>query len=289
MANGPSIHYETVATAFEVLDIAEPLVTTAPPDWTVQDVMFTIAEDTAEHSENWIALIRDDQTILGYVDNEFIWDEPGKKFDGPIDGTAGEYCRRITADQIVASNLPLLDLIPLFQEHFFYFVLNGNDLTHTVSFLDLNKLPVKLCLFALLTGLEAELIRLLSRSRVETETHLRGLPEQRLRSARDWCRTHYKDKLITPERILQATSLSDKVTMVLGEPAFLSALPFADKSQAEDFFAALRELRNRIAHSDTIMSESSTPATFIQMLSELRNVTDIVSNLASEPSQNGPP
>ena len=282
MADSPSIHYETVATAFQVLDIAEPLVTTAAPDWTVQGVLSAIMEDRVDHSENWFALVRNDQTILGYIASDFIWDEPGEKFDGPIDGRADKFCTKITPDQIVSGKLPLLDLIPLFQEHFFFFVLTGNDLTHVVSFLDLNKLPVKLSLFALLTGLEAELIRLLSRSKVEIERHLARLPEHRLRSAREWCRSRYGDKHITPERVLRATSLADKVTLLLSESNLASALPFESRSKAEVFFDQLRELRNRIAHSDSMLLEESTPTTFNQLLSRLRRLTDVVSNLANE-------
>ena len=71
--------------------------------------------------------------------------------------------------------------------------------------------------------------------------------------------------------------------MLLTEPALASALPFDNGSLAASFFDQLRELRNRIAHSDSILEESSTPTTFNQLLSQLRHVTDVVSNLASEP------
>ncbi len=278
MRPDPSVHYETIATAFQAIDIADPLRTSAPPQWSVADVHSAIMEDAAD-GENWFALIRDEQKILGYLALDDMVDTP----DGPSTGQAGRYCNPITPDQIVAGNLPLLDLIPLFEQHFFFFVLTGNDLTHVVSFLDLDHLPVKLCLFALITGLEAECIRLFTAWPPGIQVQLDRLSPNRYRKALDLCRERFGKEDIRPEQALLATQFIDKATILLREPAMLAALPFEGKREGERFFNQLQGLRNRIAHSDSILAELPTPREFNRLLKRLREVTNTVTQLASHP------
>ena len=278
MAAPPSAHYETVSTAFQVLDIADPLVTTAAPDWTVADVTMAITQGSIEHPENFFAIVRDGKVIHGY----FALDS-----DADSQANAAQACIPILADQIVPGSLPLLELIPLFEQHYFFFVLTRNDLTHVVSFLDLSKLPIQLCLFALLTGLEAELIRLLLQWPHAIDVFLSRLPENRQRSAREWAHTRYGEKQVTPERILRATSFMDKITMFLHESSFVAALPFDTQDQAQEFFKELHEIRNRIAHSQPILEHLHTPVMFNSFLSRLRHVTDAISRLASQPLDDG--
>ena len=156
-------------------------------------------------------------------------------------------------------------------------------MTHVVSFFNLDRLPVKLCIFALLTGLEAELIRLFTRTQKESEWHLSRLSEGRILKAKEQCRLRYREKDITSERIIRATNFIDKVTMILRWSSALSLLPFDSKRKAEEFFRQLQALRNHIAHSDSILVDLETPLAFNQLLSKLRQVMEIISHLASQP------
>jgi|GEM_PF-2887158 len=121
MPTAVTVHFETVAAAFSVADIAQPILTTVAPETTVEDAVIAIAEAAADWPD--IGLVRSDTRILGYLATDFVPDEPGESYDGPAAGAAGEYCTPITPDQIVPETLELLDLIPLFQTHYVFFVL----------------------------------------------------------------------------------------------------------------------------------------------------------------------
>ncbi len=264
-----SAHYETVATAFQVVDIATPLRARVSPDDTVLDAVVEINAN-AESSDDEFCLIRDEHKIYGYIAIDFIFDEAAEKLDGPSNGRAGDYCTPITADQIVAGSLPLLDLIPLFRQRHFFCVLTRNDITHLVSFSDLDKLPVKLCLFALITALESELIGVFTDPGRNTRDYLRHLSVDRIQKARHLCKVKYSQR---PERrnlnqpdgyndqqILLCTTFSDKVTILLNSPH----PPFANIPDLKPFFDRAHDLRNRIAHSDSILSVLKTPLEFDQ-------------------------
>ncbi len=292
MPSNPSFHYDTIATAFQVVDIAQPLRTSAPPDWSLEDVWAAILEDTAEFADNWFALIRDEQKILGYVAPDSIPDTGDEAADDPKHLRAGDICTLITPDQIVAADLSLLDLIPLFEQRPFFFVLTGNDLTHVVLFRALDQLPVKLCLFALVIGLEAECLRLFSVRPQDIERHLGRLPAGRYQKALDQCRARHSPKKILPEHILQATQFIDKATMLLRAPTLLSALPFNSKDAGKKFFNELKNLRNRIAHSDSILGELPTAQAFNRLLNKLKDLTEAVTQLAQRSADDddlGPP
>ena len=285
----PSLHYETIATAFQVVDIATPLRTTVLPEVILEDVWAAIMEDGLDFADTWFALVRDGQTITGHIALDTIPDTGDEQADDPKRILASQVCEPITPDQIVSANLPLLHLVPLFQQHYFFFVLSGNDLTHVVSFQNLDQLPVKLCLFALVTGFEAECMRLFSQGPIAIDTHLNRLPNNRYQKAVDACQQrHPTRERCSPPQILLATEFIDKTTMLLREPTFFAELPFRSKREAQGFFSMLQDLRNKIAHSGSILSVLSTPPAFNQLLSRLQDLTGIVSELARRTPDAGP-
>lgn len=284
---GPSLHFETIANSFRVEDIAQPLVTSAPPHWSIEDALAAMTEDSDAHSENFFCLVRTETQILGYVPLDFVFDEPPDKHDGPRNGLVGDYCLKINPNQIVASELPLIDLLPLFSQHFFFFVLKGNDLVHTVSFLDLEALPVKLCLFTLIIGLEAELLGVFGREPQRVEAYLSLLPDERRKKAEELAaqKRKRKENAISPYQVLVSTNFVDKFTMLMRSPDLSNQMPFASKSKAEQYFYRLQELRNHIAHSDSILAILKTPQDLAAFLTQLRQLLTVVEALARQPNE----
>jgi hypothetical protein len=293
LSPSPSVHFDTIAAAFRVEDIADPLVTSAAPDWTVLDAIAEIGADAGDYDypDNFFCLVRSDSQILGYVALDNIFDTPDEKFDGPADGPVGEHSLRISPDQIVSSDLSLIDLLPLFTQHYFFFVLSGNDLSHTVSFLDIDRLPVKLCLFTLVIGLEAELIQVFAREPSRIGHYLELLPALRRRKATELAKQKVWKSGRSPNTdastpsaydVLLATDFIDKFTMVLRSPELVSQMPFPSKRQAESFFNRLQELRNAIAHSASIRAILPSPEDLSAFLTRLRQTMSAVEALASE-------
>lgn len=235
-----SIHYETVARAFQVSDIATPISAHLPPDASLEHVRDTLAEVMAHNVDDCFCLIRDSEEIYGF----FAFDDP-VLFKSVLTDQASQRMSPIRPDQIVSQTLPLLDLIPLFRHHRFFFALTRNDVTHVVSFVDMDKLYLQL------------------------------LPTRRLQKARDLCRAKYGTS-ITTTHLLMCTMFVDKATMLLRSPILFRRLPFSSKKAGEHFFKMAERLRNQIAHSNSILSVLKTPDKLDEFIMALRQTTDAV-------------
>lgn len=237
---------------------------------------------------NEFCIICDKEKTYGYIVADFVFDDENEKFDGPSDGRCGDYCTPISPDQIVPGVMPLLELVPLLKHHPFFFVLTRNVITHTVGFRDLDKLPVKLCLFALLMALEAELIRVFQEE--DPQGYLDLLPEGRLKKAQELYELKYKGKLKTvpPQEqarlTLLCTTFIDKATMLVRSSRLFTALPFVSKSEADQFFTRAQDLRNQIAHSDSILRVVPSAGELDGFVNNLKKITEALSNLRDRSS-----
>jgi hypothetical protein len=108
-----SSHYETVAQAFQVLDIATPLNVALPPSAGLETVRDAIGEAMVFDPGQEFCLIRERRKIYGY----FAFNDEAL-FEEPLEGVAKDHLTHITPNQIVPGFTYLLDAIPLFQQHF---------------------------------------------------------------------------------------------------------------------------------------------------------------------------
>jgi hypothetical protein len=239
----------------------------------LETVRDAIVEARVFDPDQEFCLIRERRKIYGY----FAFDDEAL-FEEPLEGVAKDHLTLITPNQIVPGSTYLLDAIPLFQQHFFFFVLTRNDITHMVSFLHLDKLPMRLCLFSLLAALESAMTDLF----LETpETHLRTLPNKQLQKARNLCQRKYGKDGLTPQRVLLCTELSDKIAMLVSSPHLFNGLPFKSKREGPGFFEQMRKLRNSVAHGASVLDILRSPKEFDSFIRQLRRVTERVSSLRS--------
>lgn len=271
----PALHFETVAGAFQVIDISHPLIV-MPPDAELNEVIEAWTLST-EPLKDWFCLVRDERHIYGYLaqDDESL---PTISFNAKI----GEHVNPIQPNQIVADTLSLLELIPLFKQHYFYFVLTRNAITHVVSFQEMDALPVKLCLFSLVMALEAGIVDCLldPQGPNSVESYLQLLPEGRRSKAEELCRLKHQGRIL-PAQVLLCTNFIDKKTILLRSPYLLRLLPFTSKSETESFFDTVHKLRNQIAHSESVLSVLSSPDSLDDFIQQLRRVTLAVSTMRS--------
>lgn len=256
--------YQIVASAFTVLDIAQEITLSVEATDKSQYVFERFAEIVGIVGDS-ICLVHSNQQIIGYLTfaNDFGTAQ-----------SAGELANPITPDQIVPASIPLLDLLPLFEEQFFFFVLERNKITHVVSFIDLDKLPMKLCLFSLFMELESMMLERLTYD-FEAEQYISYLPETRLKKAQELCKLKYKTE--TPERLLFCTTFIDKVNIFQSDETLSKYLPFSSMKESNHFFSILEKMRNQIAHSDSIFSVISSPH---EMHSFVAKLNEVISSLS---------
>jgi len=272
-----SSHYELVANTFSVIEVAQPIKLVVCPDAPLLSVWEGSME--LDPKEDWCCLVRDHKHIHGYLDFETpLWDH----LDEHEGETAGDEAIPIKPEMMVPASLPLLDLVDLFRHHqLFFFVLTANDITHVVSFYDLDKLPMKLSLFALFMELESEIIELIFSDRSKIESCLRCLTEQRLTKARNLCSIKYKRE--TPENLLLCTTFIDKKEILCKTPEYSGKLPLGGRRERDKFFGLVETVRNQIAHSDSMLGALSTPANLSAFISDLKRTIAGVSGSGDQP------
>jgi hypothetical protein len=102
-------------------------------------------------SEVRVRVLREEENydVMGLTDGERITRYVRREELG--DGTCDAHARRIEPGEIVSSTTPLIDLLPLMKNDGHLFVLEGAKLNSIVTLADLQKPPVRMLLFGLVT------------------------------------------------------------------------------------------------------------------------------------------
>ncbi len=263
-------NYDIIANTFTVVNIAQPLtmhVSVGAPLEEVQEEFLMAHPD-----EKWCCLVRDEARVVAFLtfDDEVF-------SDVALSEPVGAHANPITPDHIVPAALPLFELVPLFEKHFFFFVLSRNEITHVVSFVHLDALPMKLSLFSLFLEMESEMLAVLRQQRCGIEECLRRLSNGRREKAQKLCRMKYER--VTPERELLCTTFIDKKEMLRGDDALYGELPFDSRSDGDRFFKTVERVRNQIAHSDSVLSVLRKPGELNSFVARIRAVTESLSGL----------
>lgn len=261
-----SLCYEVVANRLNVLAIAVPLRTQITPQETLESALQkALVEWTRDDS---VFLVRDGSRIHGYL----IFDD--EVYEAEPSGDVGSKAKPIKCDMLVTSSTPLLDLVPLFEERPFYFVIDRNEITHVVWFGDVDKPPMRLCLFSLCLELESEILRELEFHRDGIDHFLKKLPKDRRCKAKKVCKQNGRKQ--TPDNLLMSTNFADRHRMLRADPKTYDSLPFESRNKAHRFFNRVERVRNQIAHGDSILPILNTPQKLREFVDKCR---DVISSL----------
>jgi len=269
------VHFEAVARAFTALDIARPLIR-VPPD---TPMSYGLPRGPVGYPHDWCWLVADDERVYGYVTEEIMDEEDAA-------ACIGDLAEPFGLRHLVSGSMPLLDLVPRLAEEdsWTLFVLTEQGITHVVTGEEYNSVPVRLCLFALLSELEAEMIHALVSRPDLLAQRLGYVPEQQrndlLRRAdhdSTWMGLHNADTT----RLLRAVNwanLVNKERMLSGDPFSRNLFGFEDPQQAEEFLDLARRVRNKVAHGqhlDEASFELLTPQGFAQFVENLRRAISL--------------
>jgi len=267
----PNIVYELMANALTVVSVAHPIKITFHPD----DDLLSAWEEFMNYdiAEDWCALILDNQHIYGYLTfDDPIWELSS---DEEMKGCVRDKLHPIGPELIVPATLPLLDLVPLFQESWFFFVLAANEITHVVSFNDMDGLPLQFSLFSLLMELESQIIHLLGRNTGDLRDYLNLLSTSRIEKATSLCKLKYEDK-ITPVHLLLCTTFIDKKEMIVKSSLMEDQTLFSSSKKLSNFFIKTEKIRNQIAHSDSVLKHLRLPKDMVHFIDTLKYLINYV-------------
>ncbi|MEB3311192.1 MAG: hypothetical protein VKJ02_13265 [Snowella sp.] len=194
--------------------------------------------------------IESEGVITGYVEKETLIEALNNS-----DLKSGkDYEKAFQPLDLIAVSTPLIKLLPLLQTKTRLFVLDCNSVTGIVTQGDLQKAPVRMLLFSLVTLLEMNLLRLI-RSYYSPQTWQNILTPDRLEAAQKLFQDSRDRNEATD--LLDYLQFCDKRDLVLCHPELLSQLGLKSKRAGERFLKSAEQLRNRLAHAQDLVSGSS--------------------------------
>ena len=155
---------------------------------------------------------------------------------------------------LIAISTPLIKLLPLLKNKTRLFILDCNSVTGIVTLGDLQKAPVRMLLFSLVTLLEMNLLRII-RLYYSPDSLSDILTEERLKAAHKLLRESRDRNEATD--LLDYLQFCDKRDLILNNPELIAKLALKSKSSGEKFLKNAEKLRNKLAHAQDLVGGSS--------------------------------
>jgi len=181
----------------------------------------------------------------------------------------------ISPKAVMSADTPILEAIEAFADAtpHFYVVLRGNSFIGWLSYEDIHKLPFRLCLFALLIGIEKAALDLLQRNPTQAISLLRDgrvSQAQKIYGLREYRKDEQgKDHAAL---LLDCTTFVDKLEIISRSEQLKNRLP----AISGDFAHAAEKLRNELAHASQDQKSSLLLEHF--RLSQIHNITLLIAN-----------
>lgn len=193
-----------------------------------------------QHHYQDVASIRSKGKVQGYI-----------RLPGVEAAACADRMRHFTADQVVASDATLSDVIHVLTRHDYCFVTVLEEVVGVIGRNDMNKPMVRMWLFGLITMIEMRVVQIIQET-LPNDDWQTCLPEERLQKAR----------LMQAERqrrnqhcgLLDCLQLSDKGHIIVEQPQLLELFGFDSKSAAKRIIKSIESLRNNLAHAQDIVT-----------------------------------
>jgi hypothetical protein len=184
--------------------------------------------------------VRQNGAVIGYVHRADL-----RK------GTLEQYTKPFDEQLLVEDWSPLLAVLELLVGSPQVFIVFMGEVSGIITKGDLQKAPVRMWLFVVLSLLEMQFLRLI-RASFPKDTWKEFISENRLAKAEEML----QDRKRRNETIDLADCLQfcDKRTIVLGSDTLRRALGFSSKDEGEELLKAFEHLRNELAHAQDIVT-----------------------------------
>jgi hypothetical protein len=169
-----------------------------------------------------------------------------------VDQSLSNYVHYFAMEDLVSESTSLIDLLQILKAKHPVFILEKNQVRKLITVADLQKQPIRMLVFGLISLLEMELVQLIKNSNPDEEWKS-CLSEGRMAKVYQVYETR-KEKN-EGLGLIECLQLSDKGTIIKKTPHLLKQLGFVSKSDADRFFSSIEELRNNTAHSQEYVYE----------------------------------
>ncbi len=192
--------------------------------------------------------IEDEGAVYGYVEQSKL--ETGQYM---------KYQRIFHPSELIAESTPLIDILPILRDKPRVFVLDRNKVTGIITRGDLQKAPVRLLLFGLVTLLEMHLLHLV-RIYYPSDSWQGFLKDTRLEKAKGLlARRSERNEAIDLADCLQ---FCDKRDLILRNQQIRERIGLKskeDEEAGEHLLQSAEELRDKLAHAQDIVTGTTWP------------------------------
>ena len=173
--------------------------------------------------------------VSGYVEGATIDDRP-----------CGQQIKTFHPSELVADSTPLIDVLPLLLKRPRLFVLKSNRVGEIVTRADLQKAPVRMLIFGLISLLEMNLLKLI-REHYPEDSWEDLLSRARVQQARKV----FEGRRERNEEIdlVDCLQLADKRTIILKNERLRTSLILGTRTAGEERLKRIEELRDRLVHA----------------------------------------
>jgi CBS domain-containing protein len=221
-------------TGFSVHDITEPLVSFD------QSVPAAEARQFMEARKLEVIGVRGDGLVIGYAQRDSLGD-----------GLCSESLRDFEENQVIANTTPLADVIQGLRNYPRLFVSVFGQVGGIVTKTDLQKPPVRMWLFGMVTLIEMRMTQMLEQfNRKEDWTQF--LSDGRVQKAEQLLaeRSRRNQNL----DLVDCLQFSDKCQIIARNEHLRSWTRFDSRRQVEEAGKKLERLRNNLAHAQDIIA-----------------------------------
>jgi hypothetical protein len=197
-------------------------------------------------------------SVIGFVSTEDL-----------LGGEIGDHLNAINAEHLVSDAMLIGDLLKLLRAKNRAFVLIGSEVRGIVTLADLNKPPIRVYLFGLVSLLEMHL-RFWVRAVYPENSWQKLLKDERLEAAQELLSV--REKRDNQIDLLDCLQFCDKRDLLLVNEGARNMLGIQSKSKGEDFLCKAENLRNRLAHSQQDLVEGTTWPKLIDLVDEMEAV-----------------
>lgn len=253
-----------------VREIYEPLLCCQ-----INDPSLHVKETLNHRNFDIAGVIDQDKKVVGYV--------RATDLDG---GVIRQYVRDIKLEQVISDSTPLASLLQVLQVNDYLYINHGSKVVGIITKADLNKPPVRVYVFGMLSLFEMHL-NIWIRHHYPDNRWQQNISKQRASKASDV----YENRKASNEdlTLLDCIQLSDKRDLLAKSGIFRDDFGFTKKG-VERFIKNIEKIRNDIAHSQDSIIASLPWGTFVDVLDKveifLSKSDEVIEQIAKDGSSN---
>lgn len=181
------------------------------------------------------------------------------------DGEFRDYIKNIKHELLISDSTPLAEIFSVLSNKNFAFVIYGNHITGIITKADINKPPVRIYIFGIISLLEMHLNSWINHH-YQNNSWIKKVPEPRMTDAHI---TFEQRKGNNQElTLLECLQLCDKRDLLSNTNEFLERFHFT-KKKFDSFLKRAEKIRNELAHSQNSIISNMKWDKFVETIAKI--------------------